>query len=206
MHRKYSMNVLHIAAGKVGTIAPATATNPALESAISKSTVSSLASPERVIVNRLGIEGDEHADMRVHGGPEKAILMYPSEHYAFWNTLRMEKYGSVNPPPLDWGDLGENIATQGLCEADVFLGDRILVGNEVVLMVTRARTPCRKLNVITGLPDACKIMYEQRKTGWYLSVVRSGTIRAGDRLVIASADRTMSVTDHAASKPVKYYA
>ena len=90
-----------------------------------------------VAIHRTRVEGDEVVDLRVHGGPYKAVYLYPSEHYQFWqNELGLDH--------LPLGAFGENLTTEGLTEKDVHIGDEFKVGT-AVLKVTQPRMPCFKL-------------------------------------------------------------
>ena len=91
----------------------------------------------RVAVRRLHIEGDQQANLKVHGGPDKAVYAYPAEHYDFW---RKEFPGM----PLPWGWFGENLTIEGLLETAVHIGDRLRIGSAEV-QVTSPRVPCSTL-------------------------------------------------------------
>ena len=102
----------------------------------------------RVRVNALHLDGDQQADLAVHGGPSKAVYAYPLEHYEFWRReLRM-----VN---LSYGMFGENLTTEGMLEKDLCIGDRLCLGS-AELMVTEPRPPCYKLNAKFGRHDMVK--------------------------------------------------
>jgi len=133
-----------------------------------------------VRVNALNIEGDQQADLAVHGGPSKAVYVYPSEHYAFWRKELPE----VEFP---WGSFGENLSTEGLLEADLNIGDRLCVGS-VELVVTQPRLPCYKLGVKFGRDDMVKRFLKSRRTGFYCAVLREGMISAGDAIHYLSRD------------------
>src|SRR5438552_8126480 len=102
----------------------------------------------RVRVGRLDLEGDEQSDLAVHGGPDKAVYVYPSEHYDDW---RRELPGT----DLPWGAFGENLTIQGLLEDGVRIGDRLRAGSAEV-SVTQPRMPCYKLGVRFGRDDMVK--------------------------------------------------
>src|SRR3954468_22355678 len=88
-----------------------------------------------VNVRTLNLDGDRQADLTVHGGPDKAVYIYPSEHYPFWKkSLRRE---------LDWGALGENLTVKGLTEDSVSIGDQFGIGT-TILEVAQPRLPCFK--------------------------------------------------------------
>jgi MOSC domain-containing protein YiiM len=126
----------------------------------------------RVRVTALNLAGDEQADLTVHGGPSKAIYLYPVEHYAFWRKELPEM-------SLSWGMFGENLTTEGLLEKDVNVGDRLCVGS-AELRVTEPRLPCYKLNVKFRRDDMVKRFLKSRRTGFYCAVLREGEIGAGD--------------------------
>src|SRR5579864_7539292 len=85
----------------------------------------------RVMLRRLNLDGDRQADLSVHGGENKAVYAYPSEHYAFWRD-ELPDFG------LPWGIFGENFTTEGLLENTVSIGDRYRIGKATV-MVTQPR-------------------------------------------------------------------
>ena len=134
-----------------------------------------------VRVNALNIEGDHQADLTVHGGPSKAIYVYPSEHYAFWRKELPE----VEFP---WGSFGENLTTEGLLEKELNIGDHLCVGS-VELVVTEPRLPCYKLGAKFNRDDMVKRFLKSRRTGFYCAVLREGTINAGDTIQLLSRDQ-----------------
>jgi MOSC domain-containing protein YiiM len=117
----------------------------------------------------LNLEGDRQADLRVHGGPAKAVYAYPAEHLPRWN----EELGM--DPPFGPGSFGENLTTTGWLEDAVRLGD-VWSWGEALLQVTQPRAPCFKLAMITGRPDLITRFVESGRTGWYLRVLRPGTV------------------------------
>src|SRR5579871_3688728 len=90
-----------------------------------------------VALRTLNLDGDRQADLSVHGGPNKAVYGYPSEHYSFWQ-------GELPGTALPWGMFGENFTTSGLSEATLHIGDRLQLGT-AVLVVRQPRVPCYKL-------------------------------------------------------------
>src|SRR5260370_20195642 len=128
----------------------------------------------RVRIGRLNVEGDRQADLTVHGGADKAIYVYPSEHYAFWQ----EELPDIDLP---WGTFGENFTTTGLLESDVHIGDRFRAGSSE-LVVTQPRMPCFKLGIRFGRPDMVKRFLRSGRTGFYLRVEREGDAAAGDAI------------------------
>jgi MOSC domain-containing protein YiiM len=127
-----------------------------------------------VMLRRLNLDGDRQADMRVHGGPAKAVYAYPSEHYPLW---RKELPGI----DLQYGMFGENFTTEGLDENDTNIGDRFRIG-EAVVMVTQPREPCFKLAAKFGRDDIIKLFLESGRSGFYLSVVEEGMVEAGQTM------------------------
>lgn len=128
----------------------------------------------RVRVSKLNLAGDRQADLTVHGGPNKAVYAYPSEHYPWWRR----ELGLTDAPP---GLFGENLTTEGLTEDDVRVGDSLRVGT-AELVVTQPRLPCFKLGIRFGRPDMPQRLLRSGRTGFYLAVVREGEIGAGDPL------------------------
>jgi MOSC domain-containing protein YiiM len=142
----------------------------------------------RVRIGRLNVAGDEQSDHRVHGGPDKAVYAYPSEHYAAW---RLELPGA----DLAWGAFGENLTTEGLLEQEVRLGDRYRIGT-AELVVTMPRLPCQKLAARFGRRDMIRLFQESGRSGFYLSVAREGEAGAGDAIArLASDPESPTVAD-----------
>jgi len=126
---------------------------------------------ETAYVGALGIEGDEQADLTVHGGVDKAVYAYPSENWPWWVT---EKGIACRPATF-----GENLTLEGADENNVAIGDRFRWG-DVVLEVSQPRAPCYKLGLHTGRPDAPQLMTLSARCGWYFRVVDAGNAPAHD--------------------------
>ena len=142
----------------------------------------------RVIVRKLNLEGDRQADLRVHGGPSKAVYAYPSEHYTFWRRELPEM-------ELPWGMFGENLTIDGLLENEVNIGDRFRIGS-VELIVTQPRMPCYKLGVRFGREDMVKRFLRSGRTGFYFAVEREGELGARDSITrIARDEHDVTVAD-----------
>lgn len=142
----------------------------------------------RVALRRLNLEGDRQADLTVHGGEEKAVYCYPSEHYDYW---RARLPGRELPP----GVFGENFTTDGLLEGSICIGDRLAVGTAEAT-VTQPRLPCYKLGVRFGSDDMVKQFLASRRTGFYLAVTREGDVGAGAEIrLIARDPNRVSVSD-----------
>lgn len=123
-----------------------------------------------------GFTGDEQADRRVHGGPEKAVHHYPREHYAAWR----DEIGAH--PLLDApGAFGENISTTGLTEETVAVGDKFRLG-EALIQVSQGRQPCWKLNHRFGVSGMARRVQSSGRTGWYYRVLEPGLVAPEDEL------------------------
>ncbi len=129
---------------------------------------------------RLGFEGDGQADRRYHGGPGKAVYLYPFEHYAYWSDVLSRK-------DLAPGAFGENLTTEGLLETSVRIDDVFEVGSARV-RVTQPRTPCAKLGAKFGSMGFVRVFASAGRPGFYLSVVQAGMVEAGDAIVRLSTD------------------
>jgi len=141
-----------------------------------------------VMLRTLNLDGDQQADLTVHGGVNKAVYAYPSEHYGYW---RAELPGV----DLPWGMFGENFTTEGLLEEAVYIGDRFRIG-ETEVMATEPRMPCYKLGIKFGRADIIKRFLASRRTGFYFAVVRGGMVGAGDPIeLIGRAQQEISVAD-----------
>lgn len=127
---------------------------------------------DRVMLRTLNLDGDRQADLSVHGGPYKAVYVYPSEHYPFWKQELPEM-------ELPWGMFGENLTTTGLLETETHIGDRFRVGSAEV-KVTQPRMPCYKLAIRFERNDIIKRFLVSERTGFYLSVLKEGEVGAGD--------------------------
>jgi MOSC domain-containing protein YiiM len=141
-----------------------------------------------VMLRTLNLDGDQQADLTVHGGVDKAVYVYPSEHYGYW---RAELAGV----DLSWGVFGENFTTEGLLEETVYIGDRFRIGDAQVV-VTEPRMPCYKLGIKFGRADIIKRFLASRRTGFYFAVAREGMVSAGDAIEFIGRDqREISVAD-----------
>ena len=141
-----------------------------------------------VAVRRLNLEGDQQADLRVHGGRDKAVYVYPAEHYDYWRTELPGK-------PLPFGMFGENLTTEGLLEASVHIGDRLRIGT-AEFQVTSPRVPCYKLEAKFEGNDMIKRFLASRRSGFYLAVLEEGEVKAGDAIEVIESDADqISVSD-----------
>jgi len=164
-----------------------------VESAIRKRAVSSVNDATAVEVRKLGVVGDEQADLSAHGGLDKAVYLYPVEHYDWWRQRRIDASVPEADAPLPFGALGENLTTRGIFETDLWIGDVLVIG-EVRLKVEAPRTPCFKLNAAMGYSKAVKHMFLSGFSGVYLSVAQTGFIRAGSHIELVPGGRQESVS------------
>src|SRR5881296_4428345 len=126
----------------------------------------------RVHVSTLNLDGDQQSDLSVHGGVDKAVYLYPSEHYSYWRT-------QLPDVELPWGAFGENFTSEGILEDQIKIGDRIRVGS-AEFMVTQPRMPCFKLGIRFNRKDMVKRFLESKRSGFYLAVIREGEVGEGD--------------------------
>lgn len=142
----------------------------------------------RITLHRFNLDGDQQADLTVHGGPEKAVYVYPSEHYPIWQAEFPDTL-------LPYGMFGENFTTEGLDESSVHIGDQFRIGGAVV-EVTQPRMPCYKLGIRFGRPDMPKRFHASGRCGFYLTVLHEGEVGAGDVWEpIARNDQQVSVIE-----------
>lgn len=147
-----------------------------------------------VALTALGLEGDEQADLSVHGGLSKAVYAYPSEHYPFWQTVRAQAGAAAWGETLPWGAMGENLSLSGLLETQVWLGDRLCF-DDAELVVSEPRQPCFKFNAVMGFAQAAKLMAQSGYCGFYLAVKRPGRLRAGAAFRLEPGPREVSIPE-----------
>jgi MOSC domain-containing protein YiiM len=141
----------------------------------------------RVHLGRLNLDGDRQADLSVHGGPDKAVYVYPAEHYDYWRGELATN--------LSQASFGENFTTTGLLEDAVHIGDQFRIGSAEVV-VTQPRLPCYKLGVKFGQAEMVKHFAASRRTGFYCAVERAGEVDAGDAIeVISREENRVRVSD-----------
>lgn len=127
--------------------------------------------PGSVRVGATNLAGDGQADLRVHGGPHKAVYLYPREHYAHWAAV-------LERSDLPFGFFGENLTVAGMNEDETWIGDVLRVGS-AVLQVSQPRTPCFKLALRTGIGDFPRLFAASGRTGFYLRVLEEGEVFSG---------------------------
>ena len=147
-----------------------------------------------VAVRPLGLDGDEQADLSVHGGLSKAVYAYPREHYAFWRTVRAQARVSLWDDELPPGALGENLTIEGLREDQLWVGDRWHLPG-CVLAVSEPRMPCFKFAAAMGFAQAVKLMAQSGYCGSYLAVVQPGAVCAGDEIRLEPGPRDVSIAE-----------
>jgi MOSC domain-containing protein YiiM len=142
----------------------------------------------------LGIEGDEQADLSVHGGLSKAVYAYPGEHYPFWQTVRAQAQVALWDEALPFGSLGENLTLQGILESDLWIGD-VLRFPDCELAVSEPRLPCFKFNAAMGFKHAARLMVQSAWCGSYLAVRVPGSIAAGQTFTLVPGPREVGISE-----------
>lgn len=149
-----------------------------------------------IAVVPLGLQGDEQANLDVHGGLSKAIYAYPSEHYSFWLQTRQDQGFRLMDgikDVLPFGCMGENLTLEGLLERDVWIGD-VLEFPNCTLRVTEPREPCSKFNAVMGFNTAAKAMAKSGFCGFYLAVDKAGTIAVGESFRLIAGVRQEGIS------------
>ena len=153
----------------------------------------------RVNVSTLNLNGDQQSDLSVHGGVDKAVYVYPSEHYSYWRT-------QLSDVELPWGAFGENFTSEGILDDQTRIGDRIRVSS-AEFMVTQPRMPCFKLGIRFNRRDIVKRFLQSKRSGFYLAVIREGEVENGDAIEFTEKQETgVTITDMGAlgSSPTYY--
>ncbi len=133
------------------------------------------ATDEALYLSYLNFEGDGQGDLVHHGGREKAVCVYPFEHYPFWEKELKR--------PLEYGALGENLTTKGLLETEVCIGDVFELGKAIV-QISQPRQPCYKLTIRYGVPEMLLKVQETGFTGFYFRVLAEGLVSRNDKLAL----------------------
>ncbi|MGX9995249.1 MOSC domain-containing protein [Vibrio sp. JZG120] len=134
--------------------------------------------PDRQHATELGFTSDEQGDPRFHGGIQKALHIYPSEHYPIWQQQLGKRTIFQSA-----GGFGENISSEGVTESTICLKDKIRIGS-TLLEVSQGRMPCWKLNVHFDQHDMARRLQDTLRTGWYFRVLEEGDIGAGDEIIL----------------------
>jgi len=144
--------------------------------------------PGRVTVRTTNLDGDRQADLSVHGGVNKAVYLYPSEHYTAWNA-------DIPDIAVGWGAFGENFTTEGMLETAVSVGDIYRVGTAVV-RVTTPRLPCFKLAAKFQRDDIIARFVRSGRCGFYFSVLEEGEVGAGDEFkLLGGEEPTLTIAE-----------
>jgi MOSC domain-containing protein YiiM len=142
----------------------------------------------RIPLRTTNLDGDRQADLTVHGGPNKAVYGYPSEHYPAWNAELPHPVGA-------WGAFGENFTTVGMGESTIFIGDRYRLGS-TILRVTTPRLPCFKLAAKFKSDRIIEHFLHTERCGFYFAVDQEGAVAAGDEFKLLSRENfTLSIAD-----------
>jgi MOSC domain-containing protein YiiM len=130
---------------------------------------------DNVFVHKLGFTGDEQAEKVIHGGVDKAVCLYPFEHYEYWENLLNKK--------MPESSFGENLTVQGMTEKNVCIGDVFQIG-EVVIQITQPRQPCFKLTYIHNVPKMSYLTQDSGFTGYYARVLKEGNLNVNDKITL----------------------
>ena len=180
------MRLLQVCTGRARAV---TIEGQSVLTAIGKTAVSG-----PVAVGMLGLEGDEQADLNVHGGLSKAVYAYPSEHLPFWQTVRAQAKAAPWDEPLPPGLLGENLLIEGVREHELWIGDRLLLP-ACTLAVSEPRCPCFKFVAAMGFAQAAKLMVQSGFCGAYLAVLEPGTLQAGETFTLRPGPREVNLRE-----------
>ncbi|MBD2812045.1 6-N-hydroxylaminopurine resistance protein [Xenorhabdus sp. Vera] len=153
------------------------------------SAISKLLVNGRLQLTSLGLEGDEQAETRFHGGPDRALCHYPREHYLFWKRQFPELIELIVSPLF-----GENISTEGMTEDNVYIGD-IFQWGETLIQVTQPRSPCYKLNLVTYVSDFAAMMQNNGRCGWLYRVISPGFVSTSEPIRLLSRNSDVSVQE-----------
>ena len=134
----------------------------------------------RIMLRATNLDGDRQADLTVHGGPNKAVYGYASEHYPYWRA-------ELPQQELPWGAFGENFTTEGLLETNLCMGDQYRVGSAVV-KVTTPRLPCFKLAAKFQSDEIIRQFIHSGYSGFYFSVVEEGEVGSGDEFYFLASE------------------
>ena len=130
----------------------------------------------QVWLGTTNLVGDAQANLKSHGGVDKAVCVYPSEHYQFWERRLTRRI----PAP---GAFAENFTTEGTSEQDACIGDVLRFG-EAICQISQPRPPCWKLARCWQIADLAAQVEQTGRTGWYLRVLEEGYVRAGASILL----------------------
>ena len=138
-------------------------------------------------LSEVNLAGDAQADLRVHGGPDKAVYAYPSEHLPWWRD-------QLRQPLAEDAPFGENLSTAGATEAEVVVGERWAWG-AAVLEVCQPRWPCHKLILHRDGPKAAELLCDTGRSGWYLRVLQQGRVPVDGPIEVLERPEAPTVLD-----------
>ena len=139
-------------------------------------------------VGRLNIEGDGQGDLQGHGGEHRAVLVYQSESYRYWERQLGRK-------DFVFGQFGENLTVEGLSDEEVCIGDRYRIGGSL-FEVTQPRVTCYRVGIRMDEPNMAALLVEHHRPGFYLRVLETGEVAAGDEIVkVGNGPEGMSVAE-----------
>lgn len=164
------MKSVEIVSLNTGKPAPLMYKNKEVASAIKKLPVT-----DTIFLSYINFDGDEQADLVNHGGRDKAVCVYPYEHYPYWEGELKTR--------LEMGAFGENLTTKGLLETEACIGDIYRLG-EAVVQISQPRQPCYKLAARYGAQDMPLRVQDTGYTGFYFRVLREGKVSWADRLIL----------------------
>ncbi|MGW3998959.1 MOSC domain-containing protein [Amycolatopsis sp. NPDC004772] len=136
-------------------------------------------------LTELNLDGDRQADLTVHGGVDKAVYVYPAEHYPAWAADGLD---------AEPGGFGENVSLSGVTEDDVRIGD-VWAWGDALVQVSQPRQPCFKLAMKTGRKDVTPLMIDSGRSGWYLRVLRPGTVPTSGPVELAERADGPTITE-----------
>jgi ferredoxin-NADP reductase/MOSC domain-containing protein YiiM len=140
------------------------------------------------LVRRLNIDGDGQGDLAGHGGEHRAVFVYQIESYRYWER-------QLGRSDFTYGQFGENFTVDGLADDQVCIGDRYIIG-QAVFEVTQPRVTCYRVGIRMDDPRIPALLISHHRPGFYLRVLREGTVRAGDEIVqVASGPEAMTVAE-----------
>src|SRR5690349_18875668 len=140
------------------------------------------------MVRRLNIDGDGQGDLAGHGGEHRAVFVYQTESYRYWQ----EQLGRDD---FSYGQFGENFTVSGLADDQVCIGDRYQIG-EAVFEVTQPRVTCYRVGIRMGDARMPALLVSHHRPGFYLRVLREGAVQAGDEIIqVAAGAEAMTVAE-----------
>ncbi len=174
---------MRVIAVNVGTLRPILWRGKQLKTGIFKHSIG-----RRVTVRLHGLDGDQQGDLKLHGGIDKAVYVYPKEHYEYWQ----HKFPNLT---FTWGMFGENLTIEGALEDTMYIGSKWRIGS-TQFEIVQPREPCFKLGIKFGNPTVVKQFLSSGRSGWYLKVITEGEIGTGDQIVpISQNAQHVTVTD-----------